>query len=122
MSISSLMQMTCTIKRNASQTVAQKLDSYGSFDPSPQTVASNVVCDIQNIGVYDSKLKLQQGMEVTNLYLGFFLTSTTILNGDTVECTSFSPSTLYVKSVNPIMNKRTGIVSHQECVLGIEAT
>lgn len=122
MSVNSLMQMVCNIKRNATQTVAQKLDSYGVYDPNPVTVGSNIKCDIQNLGVYNAKLEIKQGLEVENMYLGFFLTSTVIKIADIVECSSFDPSILYVKSVNPIMNKRTGIINHQECILGIEAT
>lgn len=122
MSVSTLMQMVCNIKRNPVQTKAQMLDNYGSFDPNPVVVASNVKCDIQNLGVYNSKLEIKQGLEAINMYLGFFLISTEIKIGDIVECTIFNPSVLYVKSVNPIMNKRKGVISHQECILGIEAT
>jgi len=55
-----------------------------------------------------------------NRLLLFLQKGTDIKTGDRVDCSTFYPNTFYVDSVNPIINGRTGQLSHFECIMDLE--
>jgi hypothetical protein len=119
MAIVNLLNMTCVIERLS--TTGASGDDYGSITPAWTSVSSSVKCHISSFEVQSGKYAMQDlAPRKDNAYLGFFKSSQSITIGDRVTCATFAPSILFVKSVNPIVNARTGIVHHIECLLAIE--
>lgn len=116
MSLKNLLKMVCNISR---KTITQ--DDYGNNVYSWSDLYTKVKCNIQNYTSTYGKFEIQDfGLKPGNLYVGSFLTTQDIKNGDRVECSIFDPSTLYVISVNPIVRATTGEVHHKKVLLNIE--
>lgn len=119
MAINNLLNMTCAIERMSSTGASG--DNYGTIIPAWASVSSSVKCHISSFEVQTGKYSMNIISTIKeNAYLGFFKSTQDVVIGDRVTCSTFTPSVLYIKSVNPIVNARTGQVHHKECLLSIE--
>lgn len=114
------LKMRCDISR-LPDNPASRLDDQGMFAPDFATIATDVKCYLiyQRLAAGDLKIK-EAGQDFTNRLLLFLQNDTDIKTGDRIDCSTFYPYTFYVNSVNPIINGRTGQLSHFECIMDLE--
>ena len=60
------------------------------------------------------------GQDSKNEIICMLDTGTNVKTGDRIDCASFYPYEFYVDSINPIVNARTGIEHHLECIMSLE--
>lgn len=117
MSLVPNLKMVATIKRLPTNIVK---DDYSSYEPSWETISDNVKCFIYTSDYNSGRLKLTNvGQDSEDMYIGIFNKNEDIKVGDMIVCSSFF-NDLYVRSIGPVTNARTGKVHHLECTLGKE--
>lgn len=114
------LKMRCDISRLPVNPASQ-MDDQGMYNPDFSPIATNVKCYLQYFRLAGGKLLVSEaGQEPKNEIICFLQKGTDVKIGDRIDCSSFYPYTFYVDSVNPIINGRTGALSHFECIMGIE--
>lgn len=116
------LKMRCDIYRIPTNPAVQ-MDEYGSYNPQFSISSSNVKSYFQYLRMASGKLPLDEsGQHPDNIILGIIDKSADLKEGDRIYCSTFYPNNFYISSVNPIINGRTGNLSHYEVTCNIEET
>ncbi len=116
------LKMRCDIYRIPDDHSSQ-IDEYGSYNPQFSLLYSSIKCYFQYLSATGDKLPLNEsGQHPKNIILGLIDKTADLKEGDRIYCVSFYPINFFISSVNPIMNGRTGNLSHYEVTCEIEET
>lgn len=116
------LKMRCNILRLPDDKESY-LDDYGSYNPDFQLLYSDVKCYFQFLRMASGKLLINQsGQQPEDTIIGFFQKDADVKIGDRIYCSNFYPNDFYIQAVNPIINGRTGSLSHFEITGNIERT
>jgi len=114
------LKMRCNISR-IPDNPAKEMDNYGSYVPEFTVIASDVKSYFQYLRMASGKLLLDEaGQQPEDVIIGFIDKNTEVKIGDLIYCSTFYPNNFYIGSVNPIINGRTGVLSHYEVTCNIE--
>ena len=116
----SKLKMRCTISRLPSNPASQ-MDDEGMYNPSFIDTYTDVHCFLMYLRLAGGKLLVDEaGQEIKNETICLFDVGIDIKIGDRVYCSTFYPYEFFVGSVNPIVNARTGVTHHIECIMDLE--
>lgn len=119
-SFNSKLKMRCTISRLPTNPESQ-VDDEGMYNPVFTELYTDVHCFMMYLRLAGGKLLVKQtGQEDKNEIICLLDTGIDIKTGDRLDCLTFYPYMFYVDSVNPIVNAKTGIEHHLECIMSLE--
>jgi hypothetical protein len=114
------LKMRCSVSRIPTSPEGD-LDEYGMYKPEFSTVYTDVKCYFQYLRMAGGKLKFNEsGQQPENVIIGLIDKGINLIEGDLIDCPDFYPRNFYVASINPIINGRTGILSHFEITVDLE--
>ena len=116
----SKLRMKCTISRLPDD-VATQLDDQGMYTPEFEELYIDVPCFMMYLRLAGGKLLIDEGgQDSKNEIICLIDCDQDIKTGDRLDCSTFYPNEFYVDSINPIVNARSGVVHHFECIMSLE--
>jgi hypothetical protein len=114
------LKMKCSISR-LPENPTSLLDDGGMFVIDFEELYTDIKCYLQYLRLAGGKFLIDEsGQEGKNEIVLFLSPNEDVLVGDRINCPTFYPYEFYVDSINPIINARTGINHHFECILSLE--